>query len=92
MGVNELYDDGIEPDGCHGSLRIGKRFCEQHAILLGSECDECWRHERVVERVELYDDHCNADIADVGLAFERRNEPADFTDPELGHGNGCGIL
>ena len=85
-----FYDDGIEPDGSHGSLSIGERSCEQHAVLLGSERDECRRHGHMVECVELYDDHRDAGVADACIAFEQRNEPTDLTDPELEHGNGGG--
>ena len=65
----EFYDDGIESDGGCGSFRPVKRSCEQYAVLLGSERDECRRYERMVERVEFYDDHRGSCRADACFAF-----------------------
>ena len=54
---------------------------------MGSERDECGWHERLVEHVEFYDDHRDANSF---VADERRDEPADITHSELERGNGCG--
>ncbi len=73
--TRDVGDDGqpVEPDD----------------ILLGSECDERERHERMVEHLELYDDHRGARSADAVDSVDRSQRTRAVT-PTLTWSAGSG--
>ena len=57
IDIGKLCNHSIEPDWLDRSVGLAYRPCEQHPVLLGSECNECRRHKRLVRCLELYDDY-----------------------------------
>jgi len=94
-GINchNLCIYGIKSEQPCRDILHSERAIQQHNLLLACQCNKCWGHECLVERLGFYDDSdSGAGSAGACVALKQCGQPVNLTDPELEYGDGCGDL
>ena len=80
-----LQQHGIQPEQRDSGTSVTtEQPVEPDDVLLGSECDERERYERLVERLEFYDDHYCARSAGAVDSVDQCGEPERDADAQPG--------